>query len=308
MKKIMIILSIMLSLVLWGCGLSHKEHKVIEEEIEVLVRQKDIFYEYNLDITDIEIIKQQTNVDEKEDFVFVCVKGQNEDFIAIRNFKITYVLYNDGWKYESIDLYSNENYNNETIPLHGVNADTLEDAFESNDTFMVQGFNEATFYQGQIEKVESDTYREVYKQIKKYEYDFFSDSIEMLAVCEWRDTYWDIQMEYHNTLSLNESIYGEYIASTYNETFGMGKEIYLNLFEQSGVSYYDIEYMEQTRAWGTSTKSFEDICELSYFEANELANLTGLSGKCVLLNSNDEFTIAIFPSGIYFGNIKLERC
>ena len=307
MNKFVVILIIVFSMCLTGCSIGGKKHTVTSEEIELIVQQKDIFKEYDLDITDVEIFKQQTNLDDKEDFVFVNVKGQNEDFMANRNYKIIYNLYNDGWKYEEIEQYSDENHFNETIPLHGVDLETLKETFEENDTFFVGDFNEASYQFSQIENVEKDTYREVYKQVRTYEYKYFTDSIEMIAVCEWRDTYWDIKMQCNSNLKLNKSAYGSYSAVSNNEMFGTSRVIYMHFYEEAGQAYYWTEYTETTRVWGTSTNSAEGICELSYRDADTLSNLTGLSGKYVLINPNDNFTLAIFPSGIYFGNTLLKR-
>lgn len=56
-----------------------------------------IFTEHDLEITDMQVIKRQTTVEDKVDIVYVSGSAANEDVKFNFNYKMTYNLYNDGW-------------------------------------------------------------------------------------------------------------------------------------------------------------------------------------------------------------------
>ena len=62
-----------------------------------------IFSDHSLEINDMEVVKRQTTVEDKTDVVFVSGTAVNE--IAQHNFyyKMTYILYNDGWILDEVE-------------------------------------------------------------------------------------------------------------------------------------------------------------------------------------------------------------
>ncbi len=340
MKKISISIALVISMfsIITGCGENNVEEKEItlentieienreeiKDEVKDLVesnkeeqeegvsisdinsdvaRQNELVTQ-NIDITDLNIIKRQTNIDDKEDIIYVHVVGENADYKVVRNYKLLYVLYNEGWMLESAESYTDENNKNESIPLHGVDRESVENTIKTYN-FCNNEFSNVKVVESEIEVVEQDTYHEVYKKILTYEYEYFSECVEMFIICDWADTYWLISVDYNNSLSLNESAYGSYSASVYNQFFSTSQTINADIYENDGTAYYSV-YCEKTDNWGTSNISGQGACELKYYDASSLS-FAGISGTCVLMNTEDNFTIAIFPDGIYFGNTLLDR-
>lgn len=62
-----------------------------------------IFTEHDLEITDMQVIKRQTTVEDKVDIVYVSGSAEND--IALYNFdyKMTYNLYNEGWILDEVN-------------------------------------------------------------------------------------------------------------------------------------------------------------------------------------------------------------
>lgn len=88
---------VVLLLSLVGCGNSAKSDKEIVNEI---IDLDSYFTRYSLSIDDYSIDKRQTNKDDKTDFVWINVRGSNDEFTYYAEYEITYVLYNDGWMME----------------------------------------------------------------------------------------------------------------------------------------------------------------------------------------------------------------
>lgn len=99
MKKIgmAILLCSLCVLVLTSCGASTKSEKQILEDLQA---EDFMLYHYKWDDVDMEIIKRQTNEDDKEDFVWCSVKAETDDFTYENEYELKYVLYNDGWLLE----------------------------------------------------------------------------------------------------------------------------------------------------------------------------------------------------------------
>lgn len=110
--RVKITLKTMLCLILtvcMVCGLSacgNKAHEKTEDQIsEDIQTQDDYFINCNLKVDSFSIAKRQTNPDDKNDFVWCKVTASNSDFLYSAEYKVTYVLYNDGWILEG---YSKE--------------------------------------------------------------------------------------------------------------------------------------------------------------------------------------------------------
>ena len=67
------------------------------------------FIGYELELSDYIITKRQTNDDDKTDFVWISLSGENEDFLYTASYEVTYIKYNDGWHLEAYNML-NSNY------------------------------------------------------------------------------------------------------------------------------------------------------------------------------------------------------
>lgn len=88
-----------------GCGNSAKSDKSIASE---MAERDSIFYSHNLTLDSYNVEKRQTNKDEKTDYVWISLKGSNDEFSYKADYKILYVLYNDGWRFEDYTVLSSK--------------------------------------------------------------------------------------------------------------------------------------------------------------------------------------------------------
>lgn len=109
------------------------DEKVIQADAEALVEKEG----FQVETKEFEVIKRQTNMDDKEDLVYVYLYGENEDIAVSRCYKFTYILYNDGWLLEENEPYIDEERPDGTVPLHGP---TEEDAIEYIDSYGLKSF------------------------------------------------------------------------------------------------------------------------------------------------------------------------
>lgn len=130
MKKVVILL-ICIAMIFSLSACSEKE--VSEKQIFSDVENLEVFSNLNVEISDFNIIKRQTSPEDKIDYVYVTVKAANEDLSIIRNYLLTYILYNDGWIFEKYESYDNPDLPNETIPLHGVSFEQVYNDLDALD-------------------------------------------------------------------------------------------------------------------------------------------------------------------------------
>lgn len=84
------------------------------------------FVDNSLEVTEFSIIKRQTNIEEKTDFVWVSIKAKNLLYQIERNFKMTYILYNEGWLLEEFDVYSDSKHSDHILPLQSIEQESLD--------------------------------------------------------------------------------------------------------------------------------------------------------------------------------------
>lgn len=92
------LVSIVALFCLSGCSKSEKD---ITNDIS---NADSYFTLYDLQLTDYEITKRQTNNSEKTDFVWIEISGENDDFSYDASYTATYIKYNDGWHLEDYTL------------------------------------------------------------------------------------------------------------------------------------------------------------------------------------------------------------
>lgn len=81
-----------------------------ESEILQDVEENDVYYsDYNLEISASNIIKRQTNPEDKADYVWIEVSAFNYDFTYTATYAISYSLYNDGWLADEV-VVENSSY------------------------------------------------------------------------------------------------------------------------------------------------------------------------------------------------------
>ena len=91
-------------------------------------------------IQSIEILKRQTNPDEKTDYVYVTMYSESKNARHVDSLKLTYKLYNkDGWLLDSWDVYRDGPYS--VQPLRGPDESLVDDFFNRfNNSFSGGGW------------------------------------------------------------------------------------------------------------------------------------------------------------------------
>lgn len=80
---------------------SSKTSAKTEEQISNDIQQQDDYFStYDLKVDAFSVSKRQTNIEEKNDFVWCEVTASNDLFSYSTEYELTYVLYNDGWLLE----------------------------------------------------------------------------------------------------------------------------------------------------------------------------------------------------------------
>lgn len=86
-----------LAIVLSGCGkASISERAVVDDLIEV----NGVFQEFDMENTNWEVTKRQTNLEDKADYIWITITADCDFFSYTVDYTAEYVLYNDGWLLE----------------------------------------------------------------------------------------------------------------------------------------------------------------------------------------------------------------
>ena len=228
---------IVMILILLGCilgigGCSSEEFGVsvstIREDIEKIPGYSAMMVETE----SVEIIKRQTNADMKEDLVYVTVKGRNEHYEVVRNYKLLYLRYNDGWILEEIKEYSDDQHWEITTPLQEQiteeDIQTLLDAWDLTEfTSFKYDFSPSNIKNitcTGIEKVSTELRenygKAVYMCDISYEFYCFTERIRVPVSCDFStyDGSWSYFFEndgIEREVILNNGILGTWQGGTF---------------------------------------------------------------------------------------------
>ncbi len=114
-KLLMIPLVLIVALFFTACSASEVSEKQVRTDLEATSN----YTELNVKTTDFSVIKRQTDKETKTDLVYVSIAGENEKYTLVRNYLMTYGLYNDGWVLDSVEPYQDDQNIDQTIPLVG---------------------------------------------------------------------------------------------------------------------------------------------------------------------------------------------
>lgn len=145
--KILGILLVVLML-LTACSSSEVPEKQLQEDLE----NSTVYTELNVSTTEFSVIKRQTDEEAKTDLVYVTIKGENDTYSVVRNYLMTYGLYNDGWVLDGIESYQDDQHFDQTVPLSKNQAEEdllIEAGYEivANEVYEQEGtyYNKITY-------------------------------------------------------------------------------------------------------------------------------------------------------------------
>lgn len=236
MKKVLLFLCcIFISGTLTACG----QKAVDENQILNDIKTYEGFAPLNVEVDNWEITKRQTNFDDKTDFAYCTVHASNDDYSVVRNYKMKYVLYNDGWLLENVEYYENPDCPDETVPLHGVSHEQVEEDVSNMDFLRYASFLELLIdLKVQSDTLEKGNYLEIddfglceYRVNVEYEtYTYFEKilvPIEYYFTKQENGSYgWDCwikQNEIERNLRLNSNVLGKYVLDTDSSPGGSGE-------------------------------------------------------------------------------------
>lgn len=116
------------ALLLFGCSAA----KTVKSEQEIMadLQEKGIPEDNETAvITDLEIIKRQTNAEDKQDLVYVTIQAEAETAKYVRSYQVEYGLYDDGWVLDDVSRF--EDGENKIIPLTEPSSAELDQYFQN---------------------------------------------------------------------------------------------------------------------------------------------------------------------------------
>lgn len=268
MKKVLLFLCCLFVMgSLTACG----QKAVDENQILNDIKTYEGFAPLNVEIDNWEIVKRQTNFDEKTDFAYCTVRASNDDYSVVRNYKMKYVLYNDGWLLENVEYYENLDCPDETVPLHGVLQEQVINDVVNIDFSQYFSFGNALssdyslgtieLQEGKYLKIDDDGYCRQLIQVM-HEDIFFNEltnfPIEYYFTMQGDGSYgWNYQIErtkIEKSAEFNKNILGNWVHRDY---YVSGE---ISAYGNINISSYD-----------------KDTCYVSYYYENNLgkAEYTG---------------------------------
>lgn len=127
MKKKSFVLFLLMCCALLLCGCTSQAVKT-EEEILADMQERKLPEECEgAVISGIEIIKRQTNQEDKQDIVYVTMQAESENAKLVRSYKLEYNLYDEGWVLDTVEQYSEGE--NSTTALGDPPVSVIDDFF-----------------------------------------------------------------------------------------------------------------------------------------------------------------------------------
>ena len=164
------------------------------------MQASETFISNTVEIADYEIIKRQTNKEDKTDFIYLTVRTDDPELTCELSYIMQYVLYNEGWLLESVERYLDGPWHLGNPPEEVLLADILaydtfigdyESRYEKlntdNCSITATRDEDGTTYKKQIvvEYNASDAFIDYYAEYNM-EYSFYEDS--WWCISAWADT------------------------------------------------------------------------------------------------------------------------
>lgn len=124
-----ILFVLVLFLALTGC--SGPSVRTEAEIMEDLQNHSSFYSAQPVEITNIEILKRQTDQDDKIDTVYATIEASNDSIQCSLSYELTYGLYDQGWILDNVARYDGEESSWSIVPLQAYpeelcNADILQ--------------------------------------------------------------------------------------------------------------------------------------------------------------------------------------
>lgn len=116
------------ALLLFGCSAA----KTVKSEQEIMadLQEKGVIADNpGAKITALEILKRQTNAEDKQDIVYVTIQAEADTAKYVRSYQVEYGLYDEGWVLDNVSCF--EEGENKIIPLTEPGSAELDMFFQN---------------------------------------------------------------------------------------------------------------------------------------------------------------------------------
>ena len=136
-KCFLCIFLILIFVLLSGCSKAAKSEREILEDLQ----SNPVFISGDVEISNYEIIKRQTDVDNRTDMVYITVQTDAPELTSSLTYELKYELYNDGWILESMQRYWDGPWEFSGLTDNQLLSDIKSNDFYFEDWFLaVQNF------------------------------------------------------------------------------------------------------------------------------------------------------------------------
>ena len=250
-KTVCVLFSVCFLFFLSACGDKVKNEA---EMISDLQAYKG-FVSEDIKISNLEVVKRQTNTDKNSDEVYVTVYTDDERFTSTLSLVLRYELYNEGWMLESI------NRTKGVWEFYGLSDEQLLDDIRNTDP---------NFSAWQLEILNHEITGEQYNSNAStlYEKMVCVDLVAYEYYFDYKASYnvW-YEVENGEWVFKDASIEESRMVPTYAPNISASDRIFEELEIADGVTYDSYQYLRTEENW-------EDCFEIRYYEAT-IDNLYG---------------------------------
>lgn len=193
--------------------LKEQEEGVAISDVLLDVGKFSEFTAQNIGIIDLDVIKRQTNMSDKEDIIYVHVEGENADFSVVRNYRLLYILYNEGWMLEEVEPYADDKNYDRTIPLHGVSEDVVSKDFSEacqEVEFTTLSFQQESVTYSNVENTNFDEWSDSYYKELQITHELFTKKVGINIVYVLNGFTWNPEIFIDEIYELNDNISGHW--------------------------------------------------------------------------------------------------
>ena len=222
-KRLYIFIIVVFMLLIGGCGNNKYKNGVSEDQMILDFQSNNSFLNESFTITSADIIKRQTNYDEKTDLIYLQICANNKYFKVTKSFKLEYVLYNDGWILENISDYDNEGDSDFEVIYYPTTEEMKADIERlcDSDSMKIDNFYlQEDCKLEQISEMNNELYSEWYYT---YQYEYFRHEINLRLSYYRNDR---LELVPHVETIGSEFFYNDNIVGDYTVCYSVDGDFY----------------------------------------------------------------------------------
>ena len=293
-----IVFLIVMMTFLASCG-NNKKNGATAEQISTDLDENLYLSMNNFMIKSIDIIKRQTNYDNKEDIIYVTVCKENDYFRVTENYVMHYALYNEGWMLENIDAYYDDGngYGETEIIRYPTEDELINDIKKIYPTYSFKFSDFDTVGDCKIERISCSEDKMESTWSYSYEYEYFTYIIYLNLYYYQSQNY---SLDPQACISDHEYCFKDNITGkwvTASEQFNHLNVISIEITKESPYSV-SIVRTEDTSEY---IDEYEADLKPSTIYTNSLYEDPA---SLILGPIFNDYAVVLFPDGMRFCNVK----